>query len=131
MPMTLEPKEGLAMVNGTNFMTAVGVLALQDAHRLGVIADACTALATEALRGIDRPFDPFLPRHRQAASRPRSPPPRVRAVFSGAAGSPATTRRSSASSAPWSQGYRRLEAKIRTSTPSAAPRNAWARCTTR
>jgi histidine ammonia-lyase/phenylalanine ammonia-lyase len=44
--MVLEPKEGLAMVNGTNFMTAVGVLALLDAHRLGVIADACTALAT-------------------------------------------------------------------------------------
>jgi histidine ammonia-lyase/phenylalanine ammonia-lyase len=59
-PMTLEPKEGLAMVNGTNFMTAVGVLALQDAHGLGVIADACTALATEALTGITGPFDPFL-----------------------------------------------------------------------
>ena len=59
-PMALEPKEGLAMVNGTNFMTAVGVLALQDAHRLGVIADACTAMATEALTGITAPFDPFL-----------------------------------------------------------------------
>ena len=59
-PMALEPKEGLAMVNGTNFMTAVGALALQDAHRLAVIADACTALATEALTGITGPFDPFL-----------------------------------------------------------------------
>ena len=58
--MTLEPKEGLAMVNGTNFMTAVGTPALLDAHRLGVIADACTALATEALTGITGPFDPFL-----------------------------------------------------------------------
>jgi phenylalanine ammonia-lyase len=58
--MALEPKEGLAMVNGTNFMTAVGALALLDAHRLGVIADACTAMATEALTGITGPFDPFL-----------------------------------------------------------------------
>lgn len=59
-PMMLEPKEGLAMVNGTNFMTGVGILALQDAQRLAVLADACTAMATEVLTGITGAFDPFL-----------------------------------------------------------------------
>ena len=59
-PMSLEPKEGLAMVNGTNFMTGVGILALHDAYRLGIIADACTAMATEVLTGITGPFEPFL-----------------------------------------------------------------------
>jgi phenylalanine ammonia-lyase len=59
-PMALEPKEGLAMVNGTNFMTGVGILAMHDAHRLGIIADACTALATEVLTSISGPFEPFL-----------------------------------------------------------------------
>jgi histidine ammonia-lyase/phenylalanine ammonia-lyase len=59
-PMSLEPKEGLAMVNGTNFMTGVSILALEDAHRLAGIADACTAMATEVLTGITGPFEPFL-----------------------------------------------------------------------
>ena len=59
-PMLLEPKEGLAMVNGTNFMTGVGILAVQDAYRLGQVADACTAMSTEVLTGITGPFDPFL-----------------------------------------------------------------------
>lgn len=38
----------------------MGVLALLDAHRLGVIADSCAALATEVRTGITGPFDPFL-----------------------------------------------------------------------
>jgi len=48
------------MVNGTNFMTGIGILALQDARRLASIADACTAMATEVLTGITGAFDPFL-----------------------------------------------------------------------
>jgi len=59
-PMTLVAKEGLAMVNGTAFMTGLGILAVEDAHRLAVLADACTALTTEALTGIAGPFEPFL-----------------------------------------------------------------------
>ena len=59
-PLVLEPKEGLAIVNGTSFMTAFAALAAADAQRLALIADVCTAMATEALRGISGPFDPFL-----------------------------------------------------------------------
>ena len=59
-PMTLEPKEGLAMVNGTNFMTGLSILAATDALRLATIADACTAMATEVLTSISGPFEPFL-----------------------------------------------------------------------
>jgi histidine ammonia-lyase/phenylalanine ammonia-lyase len=59
-PMALEPKEGLAMVNGTNFMTGLSILAATDALRLAGIADACTAMATEVLTSISGPFEPFL-----------------------------------------------------------------------
>jgi len=59
-PMSLEPKEGLALVNGTSFMAGVGALAILDAERLAAIADACTAMTTEALTGIVGPFEPFL-----------------------------------------------------------------------
>ena len=41
-------------------MTGLGGLACEDAHRLAVLSDACTALTTEALTGIDGPFEPFL-----------------------------------------------------------------------
>ena len=59
-PMTLAPKEGIALVNGTNVMTGLAALAVQDAHRIARLADACTALTTEALTGIGGPFEPFL-----------------------------------------------------------------------
>ena len=48
------------MVNGTNFMTGLGILAVTRAERLGILADAATALSTEALTGIAGPFEPFL-----------------------------------------------------------------------
>lgn len=59
-PMVLEAKEGLAMVNGTHFMTGIAILALKDAERLAELADACTAMATEGLTGITGAFAPFL-----------------------------------------------------------------------
>lgn len=59
-PLSLEAKEGLALVNGTSLMTGIGALATQRAHRLAAVADACTALATEVLLGVDAPFEPFL-----------------------------------------------------------------------
>ncbi len=57
-PLRLEAKEGLALVNGTSFMTAFAALALHDAARLAVVADVCTALAVEALRGNAEHFHP-------------------------------------------------------------------------
>ena len=59
-PLVLEPKEGLGLVNGTAFMTAFATLATADARRIALVADVCTAMATEVLNGISGPFQPFL-----------------------------------------------------------------------
>jgi len=56
-PMTLEPKEGLALINGTQPSTAVLALALADAERLARAADVVAALSIDALRGSAHPFD--------------------------------------------------------------------------
>jgi histidine ammonia-lyase len=55
-PLTLAPKEGLALVNGTQAMTAVGALALLRAERLCRVADLAGAMALEGLLGSHRPF---------------------------------------------------------------------------
>lgn len=59
-PLELEAKEGLALVNGTAFMVGIGCLAVEDARRLARVADLCTALTVEGLRGIDGPFAAFV-----------------------------------------------------------------------
>src|SRR5205807_4776690 len=56
-PLTLEAKEGLALLNGTQAMTAVGGLALLDAERLTDAADVSGALTLEALKGTPVAFD--------------------------------------------------------------------------
>jgi histidine ammonia-lyase len=56
MPVVLEAKEGLALNNGTQAMTAVGVLAVYDARRLAVIADIAAAMTLEAVKGKSTPF---------------------------------------------------------------------------
>jgi histidine ammonia-lyase len=57
-PIVLEAKEGLALINGTQAMTATGALALRDAERLVESAEAAAAMALEALLGSLKPFDP-------------------------------------------------------------------------
>ena len=59
-PIRLGPKEGLAIVNGTAVSTAVGALALHDAHALAVISQVLTAMSVEALCGTSESFDPFF-----------------------------------------------------------------------
>ncbi|MCC6213393.1 MAG: histidine ammonia-lyase [Polyangiaceae bacterium] len=59
-PLVLEAKEGLALINGTQMMTAVGALALEDARRLCRAADVAGALSLEALKGSWAPFDDRL-----------------------------------------------------------------------
>src|SRR3989449_8358311 len=49
-PLRLGPKEGLALINGTQFITAVGVLALLQAEELPAVADVAGALSLEALK---------------------------------------------------------------------------------
>jgi len=56
----LEAKEGLALLNGTQAMHAVGGLALLRAQRLTSLADASGAMSLEALKGTPVAFDPRL-----------------------------------------------------------------------
>ena len=55
-PLTLEAKEGLALLNGTQLMTAIGALVLADADRLARTASVAAALSVEALLGTDVAF---------------------------------------------------------------------------
>ena len=56
-PLQLEVKEGLALLNGTQAMGAVGGLALHRAERLVRLADVAGAMTLEALRGTPVAFD--------------------------------------------------------------------------
>jgi histidine ammonia-lyase len=55
-PLSLGPKEGLGLINGTQAMTALGAIALYDAVNMAVTADAVACLSIEALRGIPDAF---------------------------------------------------------------------------
>lgn len=59
-PLTLEAKEGLALINGTQLMLAVGGLAIVDAEALARAADVVGAMSLEALQGSAKPFDPRI-----------------------------------------------------------------------
>ena len=56
-PLVLDAKEGLALLNGTQMMTAVGALAVCQAERLARVADVAGAMTLEALRGTPAAFD--------------------------------------------------------------------------
>jgi histidine ammonia-lyase len=56
-PIALAPKEGLALINGTQPSTAVLALALADAEHLARAADIAAALSIDALRGSIHPFE--------------------------------------------------------------------------
>ena len=56
-PIVLEAKEGLSLLNGTEGMLAMGVLALDRSQRLADAADVVCALSVEALLGSSRPFE--------------------------------------------------------------------------
>src|SRR5881398_1472501 len=58
--LELEAKEGLALLNGTQAMHAVGGLALLRAQRLARVADVAGAMSLEALRGTPAAFDSRL-----------------------------------------------------------------------
>ena len=55
-PLTLEAKEGLALVNGTEGMLAMACLAVNDLERTLKTADVACAMSVEALLATDRPF---------------------------------------------------------------------------
>jgi len=56
-PVVLEAKEGLALINGTQLMLAVGGLAVLEGERLCRAADVVGAMSLEALKGSQRPFE--------------------------------------------------------------------------
>src|ERR671931_1457638 len=59
-PVRLQAKEGLSLVNGTQFMAAVGALALVRAGRVAKTADVACALSVEALQGSRASFQPEI-----------------------------------------------------------------------
>ena len=59
-PLLLAAKEGLALLNGTQAMTAVGALTVAHAHRLASLADLAGAMSLEALKGTPVAFDPRI-----------------------------------------------------------------------
>lgn len=66
-PLTFGPKEGLALLNGTQFSTAAALAALIETENLFHSALITGALSTDAAKGSDTPFDPRihqLRRHR-------------------------------------------------------------------
>jgi len=59
-PLVLEAKEGLSLVNGTQGMLAIGIIATERAAMLARTADIVAAMTIEASLGTDRPFDERL-----------------------------------------------------------------------
>ena len=57
-PLVLEPKEAISIINGTQAMGAVGVLAAKDAAVLADNAQIAAAMSLEALKGTSSAFDP-------------------------------------------------------------------------
>ncbi len=59
-PIKLKSKEGLALINGTQMMGALGSIALFEADRLLKYADIALSLTMEALKGIAAPFNELI-----------------------------------------------------------------------
>ena len=55
-PLQLQSKEGLALLNGTQFMSAFGVFILMKSFRLSILADLIAALSLDAFDGRIEPF---------------------------------------------------------------------------
>ncbi len=63
-PIRLVSKEGLSLVNGTQFMAAMAALGVERAKRLAQTADCACALSLEALQGSKTSFAPAIHRSR-------------------------------------------------------------------
>ena len=70
LPLDLQAKEGLSMINGCQVMTAVGLLNAYEARRLVWMADLAGAMTLEAMQGSRSAFDPLIaavrPHHGEA-----------------------------------------------------------------
>jgi histidine ammonia-lyase len=59
-PIVLGPKDGLALINGTAVMAALGSLAFIEADRLFKLADVSSSLTLDGLKGSIRAYHPFI-----------------------------------------------------------------------
>ncbi len=59
-PLTLQAKEGLALINGTHLMCAAGCLAVYDGERLVTASETAAAASLDALKGTDVALDPRI-----------------------------------------------------------------------
>tara|TARA_R110002012_G_scaffold81945_1_gene207312 strand:+ start:30964 stop:32475 length:1512 start_codon:yes stop_codon:yes gene_type:complete len=59
-PITLQSKEGLALLNGTQFMTAYGIHLLMKAYKLSYLADLIGSTSLEAFDGRIEPFNELV-----------------------------------------------------------------------
>jgi histidine ammonia-lyase len=59
-PIQLEAKEGLALLNGTQFMSAYGVYNLLQSYRLSYFADLISAISLDGFNGNLSPFNPLI-----------------------------------------------------------------------
>ena len=59
-PIVLEAKEGLALLNGTQFMSAYGVYNLLKCYRLSYFSDLISAVSFEGFNGVMSPFNPLI-----------------------------------------------------------------------
>ncbi len=59
-PISLEAKEGLSMINGTQFMTSSGVISISKAYNLKVLSDIIAAVSLESVGGRREPFSPEI-----------------------------------------------------------------------
>jgi histidine ammonia-lyase len=83
-PIVLAAKEGLALINGTQFMTAMASLALVRADRLARTADVACAMSVEALQGTPTSFHPAIHAARPLPGQERSAAA-LRALLDGSA----------------------------------------------
>ncbi len=83
-PVTLAAKEGLSLINGTQFMTAMASLALIRAQRLARAADIACAMSVEALQGTPMSYHPAIHAARPLPGQSRSAAT-LRALLAGSA----------------------------------------------
>src|SRR4030095_3267364 len=71
-PLTLGPKEGITLINGTQAHTAIAALAVSDARRLWIAAHVAGAMSLEALLGTPVAFDARIHEARGQGGQQRS-----------------------------------------------------------
>lgn len=64
MPISLEPKEGLAIMNGTSVMTSVAALCIIESKKIAFLVELTTSMTIEVLKGNKGPFEPIIHRNK-------------------------------------------------------------------